>query len=165
MAAPQDEVIGKRGAWPCLPNLLRGATSAPRRRFLSPSSPLLVTGSGDVFGLVRRKPRHGRPIRLDLPRPRLCARPARAGRSACRGPLGRNLPGSAATLAPRRRRRSFPAKHRRELRSRREGPCHYAGGLWGGDETWMTNAADYLSPCGRESDFNTLAEPFAKAKC
>ena len=122
--------VGKRGAWPCLPNFIRGAASAPRRRFLSPPGPLLVTGSGAAFWpCPARKPRHGRPIRLDLPRPRLCARPARTGRSARRGPLGRNLPGRQATLARRRRRRSFPAKHRRELRSRREGRGHYAGGL------------------------------------
>ena len=53
--------------------------------------------------------RHGRPIQLDLPRPRLCARPARTGRSARRGTLGRNLPGRMASSATRRRRRSLPA--------------------------------------------------------
>ncbi len=43
-------------------------------------------------------------------RPRgLCARPARTGRNTRRGTLGRSLPGPTATLAARRKRRSFPA--------------------------------------------------------
>ena len=50
----------------------------------------------------------------------LCARPARTARSGGRGTLGRDLPGPTATLAARRRRRSFPTKHRREPRSRWE---------------------------------------------
>ena len=152
-SAPRLRRVGKRGAWPCLPNFICGAASAPRRRFLSPPGPLLVTGSGAAFWpCPARKPRHGRPIQLDLPRPRLCARPARTGRSARRGPLGRNLPGRQATLAHRRRRRSFPAKHRRELRSRREGRGHYAGGVWGGDKTIFRRAQNLaVIPAKRRS--------------
>ena len=47
-------------------------------------------------------------VRLIPGRPR--ARPALRGRSAPAGTLGRNLPGRQATLANRRRRRSFPTQ-------------------------------------------------------
>ena len=105
---------------------IRGATSAPRRRFLSPPGPLLVTGSSAAFGpCPSQKPRHGRPIRLDLPRPRLCARPARTGRSARRGPLGREPPRAVghvspspeAPVLPRKTpsRTAFPARRTRPL--------------------------------------------------
>ena len=81
---------------------IRGAASAPRRRFLFLPVPL-------------------RPDTLCLAAlaSRLCARPARTARSGGRGTLGRDLSGPAATLAARRKRRLLPTDHRHDRCSRR----------------------------------------------
>ena len=80
---------------------------------------------------------------------RLCARPARTARSGGRGTLGRDLPGPAATLAARRRRRSFPTKHRREPRPRWEELPGYYGRRegWGKDFPGLNE----FEELGRES--------------
>ena len=110
--------VGKTGGR-SVANLSKYATLRPPvRRFLFPSVPLLGTGSGDASAFAPDIVAAGRAA--CLPRSRMCSSPTRRGRSARRGTSGRNLPGRQATLAHRRRRRSFPTKHRRDCVSRWE---------------------------------------------
>jgi hypothetical protein len=90
---------------------IHGATSAPRRRFLSPPVPLRES-TVTALRLSASPPSQAMAHHHRLCRSHLCAPPARRDHSVPRGITGRSLPGPMASSAMERRRRSFPAFER-----------------------------------------------------
>ena len=140
--------VGKRGAWPCLPSIICGAS------FRAPPA-ISVSVRSAARDRFRRwfwpcpsANRHGRPIRLDLPGPAyVLVQHARAvvpagdpldGTSPAAGHVGHVAGGAGPS----------PLEHRRELRSRREGRGHYAGGVWGGDKTSANSSSPLVGEGG-----------------
>ena len=107
--------------------------SAARPAISVPVRSAARAGCGDVRAFAPDIAAAGRG--LPSPVPPMCSSSTHRPSVAGRGTLGRNLPGPAATLAARRRRRSFPTKHRHEPRSRwEELPRRIREVLGGGDK-------------------------------
>jgi hypothetical protein len=138
---------------------VRATSRPPVRRFLFPPVPLLPAFPVALpLRLLRRlRRRSGRG---------LCAFIRHAGVIVPPGePLGRTSPAARLRQPRNGGADPFPPNRRRDEASRRKGPRQDKGGGGGVDKIEGRKMRPYLSPCGRESDFNTLAESAAEAKC